>query len=99
MAETSRVVVDGVVVVAVEKEDKTDDNEDRDNGKQVGNYCDASEKDCGCTLARCQSCFLTQGCKQGAHHDPSRKEYAFSFVGSFAEFRVVPVRRCVPVWV
>ena len=53
MAETSRVVVvDVVVVVAVEKGDKIDDDEDRDNGKEIGNYCNVSQKVCGCILAR-----------------------------------------------
>ena len=51
VAETSRVVVvDGVV--AVEKEDKIDDDEDRDNGKEIGNYCYVSQKVCACILAR-----------------------------------------------
>lgn len=51
----------GVVVVAfgVEKEDKTEDDGDRDNGKGIGSYCDVSEKVCGCILAHYQSCFLT----------------------------------------
>jgi hypothetical protein len=40
------------VEVGVEKEDKTDDVEDRDNGKGIGNYRRASEKVCSCTLAR-----------------------------------------------
>jgi hypothetical protein len=57
------VVVDGggggVVAFGVEKEGKTDDDEDRDNGKGIGSYCDASEKVCGCTFARYQNCFLT----------------------------------------
>ena len=48
------VVVDGGVVIAfsVEKEDKTDEDEDNGNGNGVGSYCVASEKVCGCTLAR-----------------------------------------------
>jgi hypothetical protein len=59
VARTSRVVVVDGVVDVVEKEDKTDEDEDRDNGKGIGNYCNASEKVCGCTLARYQSYFLT----------------------------------------
>ena len=35
----------------VEKEDKSDER-DRDIGKGIGNYRNASEKVCGCTLAR-----------------------------------------------
>ena len=65
-AQTSRVVavavaVDDDVVVAfgAEKANKTDDDEDRDNSKGIGNYCNAREKVRGCTLARYQSCFLT----------------------------------------
>ena len=64
MVRTSRVVdggdgVGGVVDFGVEKEDKTDDDEDRDNGKEIGSYRNASEKVYGCTLARFQSCILT----------------------------------------
>ena len=58
MARTSR-VVDLVVDddFDVEKEDKTDDEEGRDNGRGIGSHRDASEKVCGCT--RYQSCILT----------------------------------------
>ena len=49
-------VVVAVVDFVVEKEDKTDDDE---NDKGVECYRNASEKVCGCTLARYQSCFLT----------------------------------------
>ena len=50
MARTSR-VVDLVVDddFDVEKEDKTDDEEGRDNGRGIGSHRDASEKVCGCT--------------------------------------------------
>lgn len=41
-----------VVDFGVEKEDKTDDVEDRDNGKGIGSYCNESEEVHGCTLAR-----------------------------------------------
>ena len=48
MARTSRVVVDGGgcggVAFGVEKEGKTDDDEDKDNGKGIESYCDVSEK-------------------------------------------------------
>ena len=64
MGRTSR-VVDGVddddvedVDFCVEKEDKTDDEEDRDNGKGVGSYRNASEKVCECTLVRYRSCCI-----------------------------------------
>ena len=57
MARTSRVVVDGgVVVVAFGVEEKEDRTVDRDD--EVGSYCDASEGVCGCTLASYQT--LTQ---------------------------------------
>jgi hypothetical protein len=57
VARTSRVVDDVVVALAavdfgVEKEDKLDNDEDRDNGKGVGSHRNASERVCGCTLAR-----------------------------------------------
>ena len=38
--------------------DKTDDDEDRDNGKGIGSYRNVSEKLCGCTLLA-RSCILT----------------------------------------
>ena len=41
-----------VVDFVVEKKDKIDDVEDRDNGKGIGSYRNASEKVRGCTLAR-----------------------------------------------
>ena len=52
-------VVVAVVDFVVEKEDKTDDDENKNNDKGVECYRNASEKVCGCTLARYQSCFLT----------------------------------------
>ena len=59
MARTSG-VVNAVGVVdddlGMEKENK-DDGGDRDNGKAIGSYRNASEKDCGCT-PRYQRCIL-----------------------------------------
>ena len=64
MARTPRVVDDVDVDIVeddfgVEKEDKIGEEMDKDIGMGIGSYRNASEKVCGCTLARYQSCILT----------------------------------------
>ena len=52
-------VVAAVDDFGVEKEDKIGEEMDKDIGMGIGSYRNASEKVCGCTLARYQSCILT----------------------------------------
>jgi hypothetical protein len=47
VARTSRVVANDNVVVGMENEDMTEEEDSK------GNHCNASEKACGCTLVRC----------------------------------------------
>ena len=58
MARTSRAVDSVEVDLGVEMDDKVDVDDDGDNGERIGSYHIASEKVCGCTLARYQSYIL-----------------------------------------